>query len=116
MAEKFNAGVHEDGVTNGTSDVTIVAAPSEGTAKRVNLITVDNVDSATAVVRIFYVNGSNSRRLIAKSLTTNTSMGFPTNGESLVLDSTSTSIKLNLSGAVTTNELDWTTHSEEEDE
>lgn len=107
---------HDDGVTNGTSDVTIVPAPNEGSVKRVRLITVDNIDSATAVVRIFYVHGSDSRRLISKSLTTNTNMEFPTVGESLVLDSTVTSIKLNLAGAVTTTELDWTAHWEEEDE
>ena len=107
---------HGDGVTNGTSDVTIVPAPASGTVKRIHLITVDNVDSATAVVRIFYVNGANSRRLISKSLTTNTNMEFPTNGKDLVLDATNTSIKLNLAGAVTTTELDWTVHWEKEDE
>ena len=114
--EKHHADVHEDGITNGTSDVTIVVAPASGTIKRINLITVDNIDSATATVRIFYVSGANSRRLISKTLTTNTSMEFPTNGNPMVLDDTNTSIKLNLAGAVTTTELDWTTHAEEDDE
>ncbi len=115
-SEKHHLDVHEDGVTNGTTDVTIVTAPPSGTIKRVSLITVDNIDSATAVVRIFYVNGSDSRRLISKSLTTNTNMEFPTNGNPMTLDATDTSIKLNLAGAVATTELDWTTHAEEDDE
>ncbi len=110
-----HADVHEAGVTNGTSDVTIPAAPASGTIKRVSLITVDNIDSATATVRIFYVNGANSRRLISKALTTNTNMEYPTVGEPIVLDATNTSLKLNLAGAVSATELDWTVHLEEFD-
>lgn len=103
-------GFTDTGTTNGTSDVTIIPAPATGAKKRIHLITVDNLDTKSATIRIFYVDGANSRRLISKTLTKNTNLEYPTTGAPLVLDTTTTSIKLNLEAAVTTNELDWTAH------
>ena len=108
MPEIF--GFNDTGTTNGTSDVTIVPVPATGAKKRIHLITVDNLDTKSATVRIFYVDGANSRRLISKTLTKNTNLEYPTTGAPLILDSTTSSIKLNLAGAVTTTELDWTVH------
>ncbi len=108
MAEVF--GFTDTGTTNGTSDVTIVPAPATGAKKRVHLITVDNLDTKSATVRIFYVDGANSRRMISKTLTKNTNLEYPSTGAPLILDIPTTSIKLNLAGAVTTTELDWTAH------
>ena len=113
MAQVF--GFTDTGTTNGTSDVTIIPAPATGAKKRIHLITVDNLDTKSATVRIFYVDGANSRRLSSTTLTKGTNLEYPSTGSPLVLDSTTTSIKLNLAGAVMTTELDWTTHWEEFD-
>ena len=113
MAESF--GFTDTGTSNGTSDVTVIPAPDAGAKKRVRLITLDNLDTKSVKVRLFYVDGANSRRLMETTLTKDAHLEFPTNGSYLVLDAANTSIKLNLAGAVTTNELDWTAHWEEFD-
>lgn len=113
MGESF--GFTDTGTTNGTSDVTIIPAPDAGAKKRVKLITVDNVDSATVTVRIFYVDGANSRRMISETLTSGSNLEYPKSTTPFILDATNSSVKLNLAGSVSATEPDWTAHWEEFD-
>lgn len=96
-----------DGVTNSTTVVVVVAAPAASTRRIVKTITVWNADTATAIIRLQFVNGANTRVFDRQSLATLVPYVWD---DPLILDSTSESIKIVLEGAVTTNQLDWTSH------
>ena len=104
-AENLYAGAN-DGVTNGTTKVTLVAAPATG-KRRVRFISVGNVDTVAAIVQIVYSNGASDRVIFSKSIATLEGLEYPGNGVPIVLDETDTSLSIKLNAAVTTNELDW---------
>ena len=95
------------GLSNGTSDVTVVAAPSAGERKVIKTITVHNNDTATAIVTIMYDDTSTQRNLIRLTLDSGDMLVID---DPLILGTTSDSIVMKLDGAVTTNELHYTAH------
>ena len=96
-----------DGVTNGTTAVTMVAAPAASTRRLVKTLTIANTDTASATVKIYLLDGANARLIISQLLLVGQSLIL---GRTLVLDATNKSITIKLAGAVTTSELDWTSH------
>ena len=52
-----------DGATNGTTDVTMVAAPSSGTRRIVKYITVYNKDTAAITFNLKYDNNGTQRQV-----------------------------------------------------
>jgi hypothetical protein len=54
-----------DGVLNGTSDVTVVAAPASGTRRIIKAINIENKDTAPVTVTVKYDSGT--QRTIAKT-------------------------------------------------
>lgn len=95
----------DDGVTNGTTPVTIVPSPSTGFLRLVKSVLVYNVDTATAIILLIKDNGSSERIFYKESLTTLVSGNF---NDPVVLTSTD-KLEIKLSGAVSTTELDWVT-------
>jgi hypothetical protein len=51
-----------DGVTNGTTPVTLLAAPAAGRTRQVKLVTIYNADTVAAVVIVRLNNGGAIRR------------------------------------------------------
>lgn len=92
-----------DGVTDGTTAVTIVPAPATGFLRRLESILVYNVDSANATVFLQKNNGSSVRRFHRETLSTVTVLNFT----SPIVLSSSDSLQIDLLAAVTTTELDW---------
>jgi len=105
------------GVSNGTTDVTIVAAPAADIARTVRHISVYNADTASATITIKLDKAATERRIVVQALTT-LQMWTNKSGvngnligafDLLVLDDTDEVVQLVLGGAVTTNELEWVT-------
>lgn len=57
-----------DGVLNGTTAVTLVAAPAASTRRIVSSITIENKDTAPVTFTVGYVNGANTRTLAKVTL------------------------------------------------
>lgn len=57
-----------DNVTNGTTAVTLVAAPGSGVQRQVKTVNVYNADTAPIGVTVSYNDGSNMRTLLAVSM------------------------------------------------
>lgn len=57
-----------DGVLNGTTPVTIIAAPAASTRRIINEITIQNRDTAAVTVTVSLVSGANTRRLAKATL------------------------------------------------
>lgn len=95
-----------DGVTNGATPVEMVAAPILDRRRIVRTLTVFNADTVAANVSLVYVSGGNRRRLKKQ---TGLAAGADLTFEGvIVLDADDKSIEVELDGAVTTNELEWT--------
>ena len=60
----FTEGAN-DGAFNGTTPVTLVAAPGALTRRTVKSITIENKDTAAVTITVNYVNGANTR-VVAK--------------------------------------------------
>lgn len=52
-----------NGLTNGTTPVTMVAAPAASTSRQVKYLSVSNTDTVNATVTINFIDGANTRRL-----------------------------------------------------
>lgn len=63
-----------DGTFNGTTPVTLVAAPAASTRRIVNQIIITNVDTAAVTIEIFYESGADTRRIWYGTLETNETM------------------------------------------
>lgn len=105
FAEKAN-----DGVTNGATDVDLVAAPAAATKRLVRYMTVYNADTTEATILVEYEHAANQRMMYRVTLQQYESWIFGEHGELLVLDDTDKSIVIHLTGVVTANELHFTTH------
>jgi hypothetical protein len=57
-----------DGTINGTTDVTLVAAPQNGTKRVVKYITVYNGDTAAATFNLKYDNNGTQRQIVKITL------------------------------------------------
>jgi hypothetical protein len=62
-AFKLSAVVSNDGVSNNTTHVTLLAAPASTHARQVKLLTVYNADTVDAVVLIKLNNNGTRRRM-----------------------------------------------------
>ena len=73
-----------DGVLNGTSAVTVVAAPAASTRRIINTITVENNDTAAVTITVGYLNTASTRVIAKVTLqvgdTWTTSGAYDTNG------------------------------------
>lgn len=99
-----------DGVTTGTTPVTVIAAPSASTQRLCRTVTVFNNDTAARVVTLRYVSAGGTRILVKQTLQPDESLVWGGNGEHLIIDTTGKSITMILDSAPATNQLDWTSH------
>jgi len=60
-----------DGVTNGVTATTILAAPAASTQRKVNRISITNVDTASKGVSVGLVNVATARPLVGATLQVN---------------------------------------------
>lgn len=79
----FTEGAN-DGVLNGTSAVTVVAAPASSTRRIINTITVENNDTAAVTITVGYLNTASTRVIVKVTLqvgdTWTTNGAYDTNG------------------------------------
>ena len=101
------AELSSDGTSNGTTPVEVVAAPGSSTKRVIKSMIVYNNDTVSATITITYDNGTTERTLCKVTLAAGDQLYL---NDTIVLDDVSSSINLVLSGAVTTNELDWSAH------
>ena len=99
-----------DGLTNGATDVDLVAAPGASTKRLVRFITVYNADTVAATILVEYEHAADQRMMYKVTLQRYETWVFGEGGEILILDDTDKSIVIHLSGAVTANELHFTSH------
>ncbi len=94
-----------DGTLNGTTPVTVIAAPGAGVRRIPRVISIVNTDIAAVTVTLKLVNGSNSRVLYSVQLQVGDKLNFD---DPIVLDAPNKSITAVMSGAATTTNPDWT--------
>lgn len=99
-----------DGITTGTTPVTLVAAPASSTQRLVRTITVFNADTEARIVTLRYVSASGTRILTKQTLQPDETLVWGGASEHLVLDDTTKSITAVLDSAPATTQLDWTSH------
>lgn len=104
------AQLSNDGVTNDAADVDLVAAPGASTKRLVRFMTVYNADTVAATILVEYEHAANQRMMYRVTLQQYETWVFGEHGEILILDDTDKSIVIHLAGAVTTNQLVFTTH------
>jgi len=79
----FTEGAN-DGVLNGTTAVTVVAAPAASTRRIINTITVENTDTAAVTITVGYLNTASTRTIVKVTLqvgdTWTTTGTYDTNG------------------------------------
>ncbi len=109
-------GFNNHGVTNGTTQVTMVAAPLTGAKRTVNLVTVTNTDDVATHEVDVILNDGGTRRVLHRELNmaVNTSFVFPSVGQ-VILQDTSESLEIVLSAAANATQMDWTVHYDEEE-
>jgi hypothetical protein len=102
----FTEGSNE-GSTNSTTLVEVVAAPGASTRRLVKTITVYNRDTAAATVTLSLDDNTTEFTFWKGTLAVGDTLVW---NDPLVLDSTTDSINIVLAGAVTTNQLYFTAH------
>lgn len=101
-----------DGTLNGTTPVTLVAAPAGTTghtARIVRSIIIHNADTAAVTVTIRYVSATGTRKQYTRTLAVAGDFTFGAKGEVIVLDATTKSITAVMSGAPATTQPDFST-------
>lgn len=93
-----------DGTLNGTSSVTLVAAPGSGVSRTVRLISLYNADTASVTVSVRYTNSGNHRLLAKVTLAAGEAFVYD---EAVVLDTTAKSITAVMSAAPATTNPDF---------
>src|SRR5581483_3033466 len=86
-----------DGALNGTTPVTIVAAPSTGHVRTVRSIFIANIDTGAVTLTLTYASSSN-RTIWSGTLQVGDTLQFDEN-DFLVLDATTKSITAVMSAA-----------------
>jgi hypothetical protein len=95
-----------DGTLNGTSEVTLVAAPASATRRIVKNINISNIDTAAVTVTLQLAISSTRRTIYKVTL----AAGDTLNYESvIVLDATTKSVIAKMSGAAATTNPDFVT-------
>ena len=92
------ASAAADGVSNGSTPVTLVGAPGASTQRQVKLLTVFNADTVAATVTIRYKDGANVRRLCAIALAVGSTLIY-TDGEGFRVLDAAGSIVSSLTGS-----------------
>jgi hypothetical protein len=98
--------ISSDGTLNGTTPVTLVAAPAANTRRIVKNVTIQNRDTASVTLTLNYVNGASTRQIASMTLQVGDSLVC---GEEdfYVLDTTSKSITAVLSASPATTNPDY---------
>lgn len=101
----FTEGAN-DGALNGTTEVTLVAAPAAATRRIVKSVTICNVDTVANEILVYVLNGASLRYLCKATLAVKDSLVF---GEEdfIVLDGTGKSLRAKMGAAVTTTNPDF---------
>ena len=102
------ANANNHGTSNGTTDVNITGTVPASTTRMIpaNGLIIYNADTVLATVTIQYHNTSGAvDRVLEVASLANGATWF--NDWPISLDDTTERIEIYLSGAVTTNELDW---------
>lgn len=76
-----------DTQSNGTTEVTILAAPAASTQRKLNALTVFNADTASKVVTIRLNNNTTMRNLISVTLQVGCTIGYTDTGGWYLMDS-----------------------------
>lgn len=94
-----------DGAMNGTTPVTLVAAPAASTRRIVKWFQISNRDTAAVTLTVRFLNGASTRVLVsAMTLAVGDTLVW---NDGLVLDTTAKSITALLSGAAATTNPDF---------
>ena len=101
----FTPGAN-DGTLNGTSEVTVVAAPGAGVMRTVRNINVYNADNAAITLYLKYVHGASKRTLAKVTVGVGETFIYE---EALILDDTDKSIIALLGGAKSSTDPDFMT-------
>ncbi len=94
-------------LTNGTTPVTLVAAPPERTQRLIRKIFIQNSDTVSATVTVKHVTSGGSTFVVHEEVLL---AGKQKTLEHLVLDKSTQTITVTLGGAVATTELSCTAH------
>lgn len=105
MGISFNSLGNNALLTNGTTAVTAVASPGSSVMRSVRTVFVFNNDTAAATVTIQLLVSATVYILQQATIAAGSTMEFGNAQEFVILDSTSKSIRVVLSGAVSTNQL-----------
>lgn len=97
-----------DGTTNGTSPVTMVAAPALNVGRMVKSIVIRNADTVVNTITVRYVDGVNNRDIYVVALDPGDQLQFNMS-DIQVLDTTSKSISVFMAAPATTTESVWVT-------
>jgi len=85
-----------DGVTNGVTATTILAAPAASTQRKVNRISITNVDTASKGVSVGLVNVATARPLVGATLQVNDTLQYTdTDGWSVIDGNGNTKTSIN---------------------
>lgn len=95
-----------DGTLSGSTEVTLVGAPSSGVNRLVRWGTIHNADDMDIMLSVFMANGANRRVLFQSTLNPGDTWQLDSN-DVIPLDS-SRSIIACLAGPVNSQEPDWT--------
>ena len=95
---------HSDGALNGTTVVTIVAAPGSGVRRVVRSISIYNADSADVTVTVQNNNGTTTRKRAKRTLKPGAVMEYE---GAIVLPTTNDSLEAVMSAAATTTNPDF---------
>lgn len=98
-------GGADDGTLNGTTPVTLVAAPAAATNRLVKTITIQNRDTAVVTVTLRKVSAGGTRQLWAGDLDVGDTLIWD---DVIGLDDVNSSITAVMSGAAATTNPDWT--------
>jgi len=93
------AGGSNDGTLNGTSEVTLVAAPGANTTRTLAYLSIFNADTAAVTVTIKFANDAARRVLVKATLAVGQSLPYK---YPVVMEATTKSIIAIMSGAAAT--------------
>lgn len=98
------------GTSNGTTPVTLVAAPASSTIRAVTGFTVYNKDTVSATITVNLTDTGTDRIVYKSALAAGDQLFWGRDDSPIYLNDTNTSLTFFLGGAVTTNELEFTAH------
>jgi len=101
------AYMNQFSVSNGTTDVTILAAPAASTTRMVGAgcINIVNLDTSDIVVTL-QVNDNTTNRVQEKAITIPPSDSWSNDKQIICLDATTQTLEIYLAGAVAATEAD----------